>query len=84
MAKKANEKSIEWIDFEKEIGKHMKGKLIQYNGPGIGFPIVLILIGIYIIGMENRWFPEVSVWAVILIGFGIMLLAGRTRCSNIK
>ena len=84
MAKKAKKKSVEWNDFEKEIGKHMKGKLIQYNGPGIGFPIVLILIGIYIIGMDSGWLPEVSVWAIILIGFGIMLLTGKSSCTERK
>ncbi len=77
MVKKKKQK--DWDKFGEEVGKRMVFRFGEYKGPSIGFPIVLILIGIYIIGKDFGWFPAVSVWAVILIAFGILLLFSKLR-----
>ncbi|RJQ16822.1 hypothetical protein C4573_02035 [Candidatus Woesearchaeota archaeon] len=49
-----------------------------YYKPGIGFPLLIILIGLYLLGRSLGWIPEnISVFAIIILIIGFVWLVAR-------
>ncbi len=52
-----------------------KGEFIRCCGPGIGFPLLLVLIGIWLIGRDLGWWHQaINIWGVILVTIGVYWL----------
>ena len=66
--KKKTEKN--WEEFGKTMGQAFSKKHVSHRH-GIGFPLLLVLIGVYLLGRELGWFPTtISIWPFILIVIG--------------
>lgn len=47
-------------------------------GPGIGIPLLLVLIGVWLIGRDLGWWTQsVNLWGVILLVVGVYWLLQR-------
>ena len=61
---------------ENEFKKHHKSYV--YTGPGIGFPLLILLIGIFLLASSQGWIPaDISLWPILFIAFGLWVLVGR-------
>ena len=83
-AKVRRMKDEDWQEFGEKIGSTIRNefkkhsKTYIYTGPGIGFPLLIILIGVYFLGTAQGWIPEeTNFWAVLFIAIGLWMLLSR-------
>lgn len=51
--------------------------------PGIGFPLVILLIGLYWLGRDLGWIEtRISLWPIILIAIGLYWTLARLFCRK--
>ncbi|MBI2547763.1 hypothetical protein HYW21_00265 [Candidatus Woesearchaeota archaeon] len=53
-------------------------RFYHYPGTGLGFPLLLLLIGGYFLAKSQGWIPaDSSIWPYLLIGIGSWMLFKR-------